>query len=602
MKSEKKRELLRHYFGHEEFRSFQEEAIDALLEGRDLLMILPTGGGKSLCYQLPSLMMEGVTIVVSPLLALMHDQVTALEANGISAAMLSSLQSMEESREIVGRLRRGEIRLLYVAPERLNNDFFSQLLGTLKVNFFVIDEAHCVSEWGHEFREDYRKLSQLRERYPQIPIAAFTATATEEVERDILSHLALWDPVRIRGSLYRKNLTVRARYRIGDGRGQLLDLLERHRGESGIVYTLSRKQTESLAEYLNERGYKAAAFHAGLSSEERRRVYGDFIADRIETVVATVAFGMGIDKSNIRYVTHMTLPKSVENYYQEIGRAGRDGLASETLLLFGAQDLAMQRQFLEQLPEGDYKRYAYGKLETLWRLVSGEECRHRALAAYFGEEIGACGERCDNCLTPPARQREITEEARKFLSAVYRSGQRFGIGYLVDLLRGSANRRIASFGHDRLSVYGIGKELDKAGWSAVADRLLEMGAIALDEHRGVRLSPAGVEILKGSREVSIRQDRMERWPRRAKRKAISPEELSYDERIFEELRALRSRIAEENGVPPYVIFSDRTLKELSEALPGDKAGMLEIHGIGEVKFDRYGEIFLEKIRELDESR
>ena len=567
--------------------------MDAILSGRDLLMILPTGGGKSLCYQLPTLMMPGVTVVVSPLLALMHDQVTALREQGIAAAMLGSMQSPEEQGEVLAQLRRGELKLLYVAPERLASDFFAQLLETLPVNFFVIDEAHCVSEWGHEFREDYRRLSLLRERFEGVPIAAFTATATAEVERDIAGQLRLRDPVRIRGSLYRENLTVTARHRLGDGRGQLLEILAAHRGESGIVYTLSRRQTESLAEFLRSKGYKAAAFHAGLEAEEKRRVYEAFLADEIETVVATVAFGMGIDKSNIRYVAHMSLPKSVESYYQEIGRAGRDGLEAETLLLFGAQDLLMQRRFIDALPEGDYKRHAYEKLEALWRLCAGEVCRHKALAAYFGEELGACGSRCDNCLAPESQQMEITEAAQKFLAAAWRSGQRFGTGYLIDLLRGSRDRRILDNGHEALSVYGIGKALDRKQWGVVADRLLELGATTLNEHKGVMLTQKGAEILKGLEAVTIRRERMEtKAPvRRVPAAGDLPED--FDPELFERLRERRKEIAREHGVPPYVVFSDKTLRELAIHRPTDREAMLAIHGIGEVKFERYGEQFLE---------
>ena len=589
-------ETLKRHFGHDDFRPLQEEAVDAILQKRDVLMILPTGGGKSLCYQLPTLMMEGVTVVVSPLLALMHDQVTALRAQGIGAAMLSSMQSFEESREIVGQLHRGEIRLLYVAPEKLGSEFFTGLLSQLKLNFFVIDEAHCVSEWGHEFREDYRKLHQLRERWPDVPIAAFTATATREVEEDIAAHLRLREPLRVRGSLYRGNLTVRARHRIGDGREQLLEFLSAHDGESGIVYTLSRKQTESLAEYLRAKGHSAAAFHAGLPAEEKRRVYEEFLSDRTLTVVATIAFGMGIDKSNIRYVVHMTLPKTIENYYQEMGRAGRDGLESETLLLFGAQDALMQRRFIDELPEGPYKQHAYDKLERLVRLATGEACRHQALAAYFGEELTACGDRCDNCLEPSVEQREITEEARKLLAAVYRSGQRFGAGYIIDLLRGSRDQRLLANGHEKLSVHGIGKELDRKRWGVVIDRLLELEALRPNEYKGLMLTERGVGILKGYEHVTIRPDRMEVRSAKPRPKILAlPEEV--DRELYERLRTLRRELADENGVPPYVIFSDKTLRELAACRPTNREEMLAIHGIGEVKFERYGEAFLELLED-----
>ena len=327
-----KLETLEDYFGHSSFRPLQEEVVDAILAKQDVLMILPTGGGKSLCYQLPTLLMEGITVVVSPLLALMHDQVVALKANGIPAAMLSSMQDLDESQKIEAQLRDGEIKLLYVAPERLTNAYFLNLLHQLPINFFVIDEAHCVSEWGHEFRENYRRLSLLKEQFMTTPIAAFTATATHAVESDIASNLGLQNPKRVRGSLFRENLTINARHRIKDGREQLIEFLKLHTAESGIIYTLSRKSTEAVAHFLQTKGIEAKAYHAGLSTEEKNSTYADFVADRVQIVVATIAFGMGIDKSNIRFVVHMTMPKTLENYYQEIGRAGRDGLESETLL------------------------------------------------------------------------------------------------------------------------------------------------------------------------------------------------------------------------------------------------------------------------------
>jgi len=368
----KKKKILQTYFGHDGFRPLQEEVVDAILQKQDVLMILPTGGGKSLCYQLPTLMMEGVTVVVSPLLALMHDQVMALRANGISAAMLSSMQDLDESREIEKQLSKGEIKLLYVAPERLKNRYFLDLLHRLDINFFVVDEAHCVSEWGHEFREDYRKLSLLKIEFPEIPIAAFTATATKAVEQDIAGQLGLVEPKRVRGSLFRQNLMIQAEHRIKDGRVQLMTFLETHTGESGIIYTLSRKSTETIAAYLQSRGLEARPYHAGLPTEEKHRTYADFVADKVQIVVATIAFGMGIDKSNIRFVVHMSLPKTVENFYQEIGRAGRDGLASETLLLFSTSDIVQQRSFIDDLPETAYKQHAYEKLEKMVRFASGE--------------------------------------------------------------------------------------------------------------------------------------------------------------------------------------------------------------------------------------
>ncbi len=585
-----KKEILKKYFGHSRFRPLQEEVVDAILDGQDLLMILPTGGGKSLCYQLPTLMMDGVTVVISPLLALMHDQVTALRANEIEAAMLSSMQSMEECRQIEMQLLDGSIRLLYVAPERFANNYFVDLLRSLNINFFVVDEAHCVSEWGHEFREDYRKLSLLKNLFPDTPVAAFTATATKAVEHDIVSQLKLHDTKLVRGDLFRENLNIEARYRVGDGKAQLMEFLRQHSGESGIIYTLSRKSTESVASYLNSRGISAEPYHAGLSSEQKNSTYADFAADRVQIVVATIAFGMGIDKSNIRFVVHMTLPKTLENYYQEIGRAGRDGLDSDVLLLFSASDMIQQRSFIDDLPDSPYKELAYAKLEQMMRFADGESCRHQVIARYFGDDIDECAVKCDNCTTPESSKVDITEAAQKLLAAVYRTGQNFGLHYIIDILRQSRDKRVLQNGHDLLSVYGVGKEYSKAQWLSIGDRLLEIGAMKLGDFKVCKLTSVGADILKGKKSVEMKEERLNaKKSIKAKKVTVSDD---YDTQIFEKLRSLRSEIAERDGVPPYIVFSDKTLKDLSVKLPETKEEMLQVHGIGEIKFDKYGNEFL----------
>ena len=591
----KKEELLQTYFGHKGFRPLQEEVIDAILSGEDVLMILPTGGGKSLCYQLPTLMMEGVTVVVSPLLALMHDQVTALKANGIEAAMLSSMQTSDESRDIEEQLRQGSIRLLYVAPERLTNPYFLNLLRTLQLNFFVIDEAHCVSEWGHEFRENYRQLSLLKREFPETPIAAFTATATKTVEADIAANLGLVSPKRVRGSLFRENLTIQARHRIKDGREQLMAFLEAHRGESGIIYTLSRKQTESVAHFLQSKGIEARAYHAGLPTEEKNATYRNFVADSVQVVVATIAFGMGIDKSNIRFVVHMTMPKTLENYYQEIGRAGRDGLEAETLLLFSASDIVQQKMFIETLPETPYKQHAFGKLESMVRFANSEGCRHQSIASYFDDRIESCVDKCDNCLAPESEKTDITDASRMLLSAIVRTGQKFGLHYVVDVLRGSKEQRILQNGHDTLSVYGIGEHYTKAQWLTIADKLLELGALQIGEFKVYHLSSFGVEVLKGAHRIDLKKERLQVQKRISKRKETYFDD--YDVQMYDRLKALRTQIASENGIPPYIVFSDKTLKDLSAKKPQTREEMLEVHGIGAVKFDRYGEAFLDALLE-----
>ena len=586
-----KLETLKYYFGHDTFRPLQEEVVDAILNKEDVLMILPTGGGKSLCYQLPTLLMEGITVVVSPLLALMHDQVVALRSNDISAAMLSSMQTLEESQQIEEQLYKGEIKLLYVAPERLTNPYFLNLLHQLPVNFFVIDEAHCVSEWGHEFRENYRRLSILKEQFATTPIAAFTATATKAVEEDIATNLGLQTPKRVRGSLFRENLTIHARHRIKDGRQQLLEFLKLHTDESGIIYTLSRKSTEAIASFLQAKGIEAKAYHAGLATEEKNRTYADFVADRVQIVVATIAFGMGIDKSNIRFVVHMTLPKTLENFYQEIGRAGRDGLASETLLLYSAADIVQQKAFIEDLPETPYKEHAFSKLDSMVRFANSENCRHQSIAAYFDDHIELCKSKCDNCSAPASEKVDITTAARMMLSAILRTEQRFGLHYIVDILRGSKEQRLLQNGHDTLSVYGIGNAYSKSQWLTIGDKLLEVGAVAIGEFKVYKLTEFGVEVIKGAHTIALKKERLTIQKAEPKKRVTYFDD--YDVEMYDKLRTLRTQIASEKGIPPYIVFSDKTLKDLSSKVPQNKEEMLEVHGIGEVKFERYGEVFLE---------
>jgi len=585
-----KLETLEHYFGHNSFRPLQEEVVDAILKKQDVLMILPTGGGKSLCYQLPTLLMEGITVVVSPLLALMHDQVVALKANGIAAAMLSSMQDLDESQQIEQELREGKIKLLYVAPERLTNAYFLNMLHQLPINFFVIDEAHCVSEWGHEFRENYRRLSLLKEQFATTPIAAFTATATKAVEEDIASNLGLVDPKRVRGSLFRDNLTINVRHRIKDGRAQLMEFLKLHKDESGIIYTLSRKSTEAVAHFLQDKGIEAKAYHAGLPTAEKNKTYADFVADRVQIVVATIAFGMGIDKSNIRFVVHMTMPKTLENFYQEIGRAGRDGLEAETLLLFSAQDIVQQKMFIEDLPETLYKQHAFNKLDSMVRFANSENCRHQSVAAYFDDRMDACDKLCDNCTAPESEKVDITTAARMLLSTILRTNQNFGLHYVIDVIKGSKEQRVLQNGHDTLSVYGIGNEYSKSQWLTIGDKLLELGAVEIGEFKVYKLTNFGVEVIKGAHTIELKKERLTVQKAKAKKKVTYFDD--YDVEVYDKLRELRTQIATANNIPPYIVFSDKTLKDLSVKQPQSKEEMLDVHGIGEVKFERYGKEFL----------
>lgn len=588
---DKKYTVLKSVFGHSSFRAFQEEAVDAIVAGRDVMMILPTGAGKSLCYQLPSLLMSGVTVVVSPLLALMHDQITALSSFGIEAAMVSSMQTAQEIAITMQKAMDAKLKFLYVAPERLKSGEFIRFLRDIPIDFFVIDEAHCVSEWGHEFREDYRQLYHLRELFPSVPIAAFTATATHLVEHDILSQLRLQDPVLIRAKVSRENLTITAQNRNGNGREQLMDFLGKYTNESGIVYTFTRKESEELAKFLSGKKIPAQPYHAGLPTLQKNETYRAFLNDEIKVVVATVAFGMGIDKSNIRFVVHTSLPKTIENYYQEIGRAGRDGLDAGTLLLFSTSDFIERKRMIESQPESAYKKLAFEKLEATAKFASSQVCRHQLIAEYFDDTAQGCKIRCDNCLEPDKESVDITQDALKLLSCVYRSGQRFGLHYVVDILQGSVNEKIEQNGHNTLSVYGIGKDKNRHQWLTIGDRLLELKALRQGEFRVLQLDEYGLEIIKKSLSVTIRKERLEEKKRSSKilKTAYGSGE---NQPIFEQLRTLRTEIAKRGGVPPYVVFSDKTLQDMAVKLPQNKSEMLQVGGVGDVKFERYGEEFL----------
>jgi ATP-dependent DNA helicase RecQ len=439
-------------------------------------------------------------------------------------------------------------------------------------------------------------LSQLKISFPNSTIAAFTATATELVREDILNNLSLKNPKVVTGSLFRENLTITTAHRQSDGRKQLLSFLDNHKNEAGIVYAFSRKQTETTAEYLKKQGYKAEAYHAGRPTNVKNKVFKEFVADEIDIVVATIAFGMGIDKSNIRFVVHMNLPKTLENYYQEIGRAGRDGLDAKTLLLFSTADIVQQKSFIEDLPDSPYKDNAFEKINTISRFSNSESCRHQQIAIYFDDNIEPCRNSCDNCINPEQNKIDITTDAQKLLSAIYRTNQGFGMNYVIDVLRGSKEQRILTNGHDTLSVYGIGEHYSKPQWSSIADKLLELGAVGIGEYKVYHLKDRGINILKGNEEVDIRESRLATT--KVKKKKVEYFD-DYEVETFDKFRALRKEIATANKVPPYVVFSDKTLKELSNSMPSNKAEMLAVHGIGEVKFERYGQAFLELIEKIE---
>ncbi|WP_151901477.1 DNA helicase RecQ [Sulfurimonas hydrogeniphila] len=590
-----KNQILKDNFGHNSFRELQEEGVDAILKGQDLLMILPTGGGKSLVYQLPTMMMEGITIVISPLIALMQDQVRALQAQNISAQMISSAQSYEEVQDIISQAYSGALKFLYLSPERLNNGHTIELLHGLHVNFFVIDEAHCISQWGHEFRDDYRALGNLKHNFPHTTIAAFTATSTDNVTQDILRELRLENPLLLKGKVFRKNIFISAQRRISNGHAQLKNFLARHQDESGIIYVSSRKKAEELSTFLNVNGYKSLAYHAGLPQHVREQNFKIFVNDKINIMVATIAFGMGIDKSDIRFVVHMSLPKSQENYYQEIGRAGRDGEDSEVLLLFNAGDMAQHKRFLADIENEEYKAHLDTKIDKIYKYATSEICFHKQLAEYFNDTLDACKERCDNCLTSDDKRQDITKEAQMILSTIYKTNQGFGKNYIIDILRGSTEQKLLANGADKLSVYGIGLELSKKEWFVIIERLLELKILLLGDFSVLKLTNDAIAVLKSQKLVDIKSSRLQINIKEKKIKQAK--EFDYDEELFEKLRAKRAELASEMGVPAYIIFGDKTLKHLANDMPTNKEEMLEVNGVGEKKFAQFGKEFLDVIND-----
>jgi len=585
-------QTLQQVFGLQEFRPHQQEIIEQVLTGGDAFVLMPTGGGKSLCYQLPALHRKGLCIVVSPLISLMKDQVDALLANGVRAAMYNSTLDASTARSVLARLHRGELDLLYVAPERMMRPGFIHSLEGIPVGLIAIDEAHCVSQWGHDFRPEYAALGELRSHFPETPFIALTATADPQTREDIVEVLGLQNARRFVTGFDRPNIryTVLEKHQ---PQSQLLRFLQGRENETGIVYALSRRRVEEIAGYLAERGYSAAAYHAGLAAGTRRDVQERFVRDDLSIVVATVAFGMGIDKPNVRFVVHYDLPRHLEGYYQETGRAGRDGLPAEALLLYGAQDAAMARAQMEQGQNEQQKRIESHKLNAMVGFAESLTCRRRVLLGYLGEMLKEdCGN-CDICLDPPERF-DATEAARKVLSCVYRLRQSFGMKQVVDVLRGADNERIRKFGHQRLSTYGIGLEFSQAEWLSIVRQLIHRGYLVQDIARFsvLKLAPSAARVLRGEETVTLARPRIkERVSKKAPAAAPGPESAA-DRALFEELRLLRKRLADERGVPPYVIFGDATLLEMSRRRPADEAEFLDISGVGQVKLERHGADFL----------
>jgi ATP-dependent DNA helicase RecQ len=509
--------------------------------------------------------------------------------------MISSSQTNDENSFTMQKLLKGELKFIYVAPERFTSNDFVGVLQRIDINYFVIDEAHCVSAWGHEFRAEYRNLDKLKRLFPHTCIAAFTATATKKVEADIASNLNLQDAKHFRAKTHRDNLDIKVEPRISNGKKQILNFLKTHKGLCGIIYTFTRKEAENTAQFLCENGYNSMAYHAGLSPAVKDEVYDAFVYEKIDIVVATIAFGMGIDKSNIRFVIHTSLPKTLENYYQEIGRAGRDGDMSYVYLLYSKSDEVKRKIQIEDAIDTGYKQTGLDKLEAMYRYCVSNNCRHKIIANYFEDSIDDCKTLCDNCTKGEVERIDVSVDAQKFLSAVYRSGQRFGTNHIIDILRGSKNQKLLEFGHDKLSVYGLGADKSKNEWTAIADKLIDIQAVALGEFRVLKLNTLGMQILKGEEKLLIDSDKLG-----IAQKIEEVQELSFDEELYEKFRTLRKEIALEHEVPAYVIFGDKTLKELASKLPITKEAMLDINGVGLVKYEKYGETFLNLCKEIKE--
>ena len=593
--------LLRDVFGHQAFRGEQAVIVEHVAAGNDALVLMPTGGGKSLCYQLPALVREGTGIVVSPLIALMQDQVEALRQCGVRAAFLNSSLDAAAAADVERRLVDGGLDLLYVAPERLLTPRFLSLLERTRIALFAIDEAHCVSQWGHDFRREYRELTLLHERWPRVPRIALTATADPPTRREIAERLQLEEARHFISSFDRPNI----RYRIvqkENAKRQLLEFVDGHRGEAGIVYCLSRRKVEETAEFLGGHGIDAVPYHAGMDGDlraanQRRFLHGDGVV-----VVATIAFGMGIDKPDVRFVAHVDLPKSLEGYYQETGRAGRDGEPAEAWMCYGLGDLVLLRQMIQQSEAGEErKRLEHRKLDALVGYCESIRCRRQVLLAAFGEPWPqSCGN-CDNCLAPPQTW-DATVAAQKAMSCVFRTGQRFGAAHLIDVLRGGDGERIRQFGHDRLSTYGVGTDLDARAWRGVFRQLVAQGLLEVDAegHGGLRLAEASRAVLRGEATVMLRKEpprQRQRERNRAKgATGTAAIELSAAERpLFEALRDLRTRLAREQNVPPYVIFHDATLCSIARLRPASLDELAQVGGIGGTKLGRYGEQVLDAL-------
>ncbi|TNV15825.1 ATP-dependent DNA helicase RecQ [Buttiauxella sp. B2] len=588
------RQILQDTFGYQQFRPGQETIIDTVLEGRDCLVVMPTGGGKSLCYQIPALVFGGLTVVVSPLISLMKDQVDQLLANGVAAACLNSTQSREQQQEVLAGCRTGQIRLLYIAPERLMMDNFIDQISHWHLSMVAVDEAHCISQWGHDFRPEYAALGQLRQRLPAVPFIALTATADDTTRADIARLLGLQDPLIQVSSFDRPNIRymLMEKFKPLD---QLMRYVQEQRGKSGIIYCNSRAKVEDTAARLQSKGISAGAYHAGLEHQVRAEVQEKFQRDDLQIVVATVAFGMGINKPNVRFVAHFDIPRNIESYYQETGRAGRDGLPAEAMLFYDPADMAWLRKCLEEKPVGQLQDIERHKLNAMGAFAEAQTCRRLVLLNYFGEGRQQSCSNCDICLDPPRRYDGLVD-AQKALSCIYRVNQRFGMGYVVEVLRGANNQRIRDLQHDKLPVYGIGRDQTHEHWVSVIRQLIHLGVVTqnIAQHSALQLTEAARPFLRGEEPLMLAVPRVVAIKSRStSQKAFGG---NYDRKLFAKLRKLRKAIADEENIPPYVVFNDATLIEMAEQMPLSPGEMLGVNGVGTRKLERFGREFMALIR------
>ncbi len=597
---------LQQVYGYQSFRPHQEEIIERVIAGHHTMLVMPTGGGKSLCYQLPALIRDGLGIVISPLIALMQDQVSALTQLGVHAACLNSSLTVEQQRDVIAQAVNGTLQMLYVAPERFMTRDFQALLRQVKPALFAVDEAHCISQWGHDFRPEYIQLAKLREQFPDVPCIAVTATADEPTQVEILERLQIPTSGRFVTGFDRPNI----RYTVTlkkQAKQQLLSFIQReHPDAAGIVYCFTRKKVEEIAAWLQSEGIDALPYHAGLDSEERARNQARFIQEEGLIVVATVAFGMGIDKPNVRFVAHLNVPKSLEAYYQETGRAGRDGLPADAWMVYSLADIVQMRKLLETSDAHDkQRRVEQHKLSQLFGYCESIACRRQVLLNYFGQEgAPACGN-CDTCLNPVARW-DGTQAAQKVMSCVARTGQRFGAGHVIDVLLGKSSDKVLRFGHNQLPTFGVGGEFTATQWRAIIRQLVAADYLSVDVvgYGSIKLTTACGPVLKGQEAVYFRQER-EAEPRKKKRRQIT--RVDYDARpdddaLFQQLRQLRMALARDQGVPPYVVFGDATLWAMVQQRPTDLMAFNALSGVGQVKLERYGELFVDVIRTHEAER